>query len=100
MPLNVDRKDIDDFNTRYYYEEDGDGYEEPTEAIITTTKVFKQANQTTLTRKIRQDALANTIDAIGWLDAIKNISPINLLTRLNVDENKSANQQNHLLIDK
>ena len=64
MPLNVDRKDIDDFNTRYY-EEDGDGYEEPTEAIITTTEVFKQANQTTLTRKATQDALAKTVDGIG-----------------------------------
>ena len=99
MPLNVDRKDIDDFNTRYH-EEDGDGYEEPTEAIITTTKVFKQANQTTLTRKVRQEAPAKTIDAIDWLDAIKNISPINLPTRLNVDEDKSANQWKQLPTDK
>ena len=33
--------------------------------IITATKVFKQANQTTLTRKVRQDVLAKTIDGIG-----------------------------------
>ena len=99
MPLNVDRKDIDDFDIRYYGE-DEDGYEEPTEAIITATKVFKQANQTTLTRKVRQDVLAKTINAIGWLDAIKNISPMNLPTRLNVDEDKSANQWKQLLTDK
>ena len=91
MPLNLDRKDIDDFDTRYY-EEDGDRYEKPTEAIITAIKVFQQTNQTMLTRKVRQDAPANTIDVIGWLNAIKNISPINLPTRLNVDENKLANQ--------
>ena len=33
--------------------------------IITATKVFKQANQTTLTRKATQDALAKTVDGIG-----------------------------------
>ena len=91
MPLNLDRDDIDDFDTRYY-REDGDEYEKPTEAIITTTKVFKQANQTTLTRKATQDALAKTVDGIGWLNAVKDISPMNLLTRLNVDEDKLANQ--------
>ena len=91
MPLNVDRKDIDDFDIRYYGE-DGYIYEEPTKAIITATKVFKQANQTTLTRKARQDALAKTIDGIGWLNAVKDISPINLTTRLNIDEDKLANQ--------
>ena len=64
MPLNVDRKDIDDFEIRYYGE-DGYRYEEPTEATITATKVFKQANQTTLTRKATQDALAKTVDGIG-----------------------------------
>ena len=64
MPLNLDREDIDDFDIRYY-REDGDGYEKPTEAIITATKVFKQTSQTTPTRKARQDALAKTIYAIG-----------------------------------
>ena len=64
MPLNLDRENIDNFDTRYYGK-DGDGYEEPTEAIITATKVFKQANQTTLTRKATQDALAKTVDGIG-----------------------------------
>ena len=91
MPLNLNRENIDNFDTRYY-EKDGDGYEEPTEAIITTIKVFKQTNQTTLTRKVRQDTLTKTIDAVGWFDAVKNISPINLSTRLNIDKNKSANQ--------
>ena len=33
--------------------------------IITAIKVFKQANQTTLTRKARQDVLAKTIDGIS-----------------------------------
>ena len=60
--------------------------------IIIAIKVFKQANQTTLTRKATQDALAKTVDGIGWLNAVKDISPMNLLTRLNVDEDKLANQ--------
>ena len=98
MPLNLNRKNIDNFDTRYY-EKDGDGYEEPTEAIITATKVFKQTNQTTLTKKARQNVLAKTVDAVDQLDAVKDISPINLTTRLNVDEDKLANQQKQLLID-
>ena len=99
MPLNLNRKNIDNFDTRYY-EKDGDGYEEPTEAIITATKVFKQTNQTTLTKKARQNVLAKTVDAVDQLDAVKDISPINLTTRLNIDEDKSANQQKQLLIDR
>ena len=99
MPLNLDRENIHNFDTRYYGK-DGDGYEEPTEAIITATKVFKQTNQTTLTKKARQNVLAKTVDAVDQLDAVKDISPINLTTRLNIDEDKLANQQRQLLIDK
>ena len=72
MSLNLDREDIDDFDTRYYGE-DGDGYEEPIEAIITATKVLKQVNQTTLARKARQNALTNSVDTINWLYAIKDV---------------------------
>ena len=99
MPLNIDKEDADDFDTRHYGDE-GDGYEEPSEAIITATKVFKQANQTTLSRKARQSALARTVDAVGWLDSMKNDDPIRIPTRLNIDEDKSANQWKQLLTDK